>query len=313
MATVLGAAINDLADPALALSDALRRLLIVGKRIEAKDLTDWVRNELDGYADDTEIPVYRRKAELPIGLKFDGPFNGSDTLTVFLEDLPTQLQIGSAFGSLCQSVSELKALSSGEHNPRIPLPPGWIGIYRGLAETESVPMRRGYVLNDAWITVPRTVIVGVLDRIRTVALDLVLNLEAISEHIGELGGPTVDTDSRIQTQINMHISTDNSVHNVGVTQGENLALAVGDGARVTQSAPTNVEELMEAAAQLLSSEGVSELAEAIKDDDGSPSESTRSFLERVRNESHLVATGVAASAAYTGLFDLVQYVFPAFT
>lgn len=50
MTTALEAAIDALSDPSVTMPDALRRLLVVSRRIGAEELTAWLRGELNGYA-----------------------------------------------------------------------------------------------------------------------------------------------------------------------------------------------------------------------------------------------------------------------
>lgn len=88
MTTALEMAIEALSDPSVTLPDALRRLLVVSRRIGADDLSDWVRGELNGYPLDGELPTYRAGKHLPIKLRFDGPMQSSATRLVTAGPVP---------------------------------------------------------------------------------------------------------------------------------------------------------------------------------------------------------------------------------
>ena len=86
MPTALEQAIASLSDPQTTLADALRRLLVVSRRIGADDLTKWIRSELDGYATSGEAPEYRQAKGLSVTVRFDGPMNSFSLLDVVLRE-----------------------------------------------------------------------------------------------------------------------------------------------------------------------------------------------------------------------------------
>jgi hypothetical protein len=66
MTTAMERAVDALSDPSVGLPDALRALLVVSRRIEATELTTWLRGELDGYGPATAVPAYREGGNLPV-------------------------------------------------------------------------------------------------------------------------------------------------------------------------------------------------------------------------------------------------------
>ena len=69
MATAMERAIDALSDPGVSTADALRRLLVVARRIGAVDLATWIKRELDGYSDQEEVPEYRDGSALCVRLR----------------------------------------------------------------------------------------------------------------------------------------------------------------------------------------------------------------------------------------------------
>lgn len=50
--------VNMASDPAVSVSDLLRRALVAARRLDVPDLIDWITSELNGYTG--EVPEYRK-------------------------------------------------------------------------------------------------------------------------------------------------------------------------------------------------------------------------------------------------------------
>lgn len=309
MTTALETAISALSDPAVALPDALRRLLVVSRRIGAGDLTDWLRGELNGYAIEVEVPTYRAGRHLPIKLQFDGPMGMSATRTLSAAELPERLSGVMDGTDFREPIAELEALTSGTVDPQLQLPVAWIALYRHLVSEGKVPSMEMMILNYAGITMPRTHLKGILDRVKSNALDLALRLEDISPDVGDAGGPTVTDEPRLAQQVQIHL-TQLFANESTITIGDHATVASGDHATAIRVEPGDVDDLLRAAATLLQQEGVESLAEALRTDGDKPAEATRSFLDRVKAGGYLLAGGVTTNAAYDGLVALLRQAFP---
>lgn len=303
--TPLERAIESLSDPNVSIADALRGLLVVSRRIGAEDLSVWIRGELDGYTDGQDLPTYRVVQSLPIRVQFDGPFGSSASRTLAESDLPPELA-GSGAHKIAQPVAELAALSggTGDSDPHIPLPTWWLVKYRELAEQRRAPSMEMMILNHAAIVVPRTFLGGILDRVKSAALDMALGLEDVSLEAGSAGGPTVETAPELGQAVTVHL---NQIF------ATNSAVVVGDNGTAVNLQVGDVTGLLEAARSFLSDEGVKELAGALDEDGGEPGETTRTFLDRVRAGAFVLTSGIATNAAYAGLVHLVTTVFPGFS
>lgn len=308
MATALERAVDSLSDPAVGLPDALRTLLVVAKRIGADELTTWLRSELDGYDAAITVPSYREASHMPIELHFDGPMQSSATMTVTSKELPDEL--GSVMDNmdLRAPIAELVALSSGDQDPVLQLPTAWVAKYRTFASEGRAPRYMYMTLNRAAVKIPATNLKGVLDRIKTTALDLALSLEDVSPQAGDAGGPTVVDEPRLATQVNIHL-TQLFAAGATITVGDNATVATGSGATAVRLEVGDIAGLLAAAGDLLGAEGVAALEQALTDDGGQPGASTQTFLERVRNGAYVLAGGIGTNGAYDGLVELLKQVF----
>jgi hypothetical protein len=161
------------------------------------------------------------------------------------------------------------------------------------------------VANEAYISVPRTYLAGLLDRVKTVALGLALDIEGVSTEAGATGGPTVDSEPALGQTVASHM-TMIFAHNSSVS------VASGAGATAVQLQVGDVAGLLREAGELLAGDGVEALGAALKDDGDEPGEATRGFLDRVKVGAYGLAGGLTTNAAYDGLVALLQQVFPGF-
>lgn len=306
-------AIDSLSDPTVGLADSFRRLLVVSRRIGAESLTNFIRSELDGYEDRALVPPTRKAPSLTVSVRFDGYGGSYDTIRVGADELPSDLASVLDVVGFTEPVAELEALANadGDRDPRIELPLRWVMLYRAQIERNAVPHRAMMTPNQAYIAMPRTHLRGMLDRLRTAALDLALDLEAVSADAGTPSGPTVETEPKLATIVNNYISV-NAAENATVTLGDNANVASGTGATAVRLSVGDVSGLLEAAAGLLDPEGVAALQDALAEDGGEPAEHTRSFLDRVKGGAYALTGGLAVNGAYDALLQLVQQVFPNF-
>jgi len=309
MPSAIERAIDDLSDPAVALPDALRRLLVVARRISADDLAAWLSGELNGYETEATLPAYRIASQLPIRLRFDGMFGRTASLTVTGSELPNEISSFLDAMGFREPAAELNALSTADRDPELQLPMAWIGQYRKFASEGRVPRLQDSVLNDAAVVIPGTHLKGILDRIRSTALDLALSLENVAADAGDNGGPTVSTQPQLGQAITVHL-TQLFADGATITIGDQATVAAGSGATAVRLDVGDVSALIESASQLLSLESVEALQAALESDGGQPGEATRSFLDRVRSGAVLLAAGVTTNAAYDGLLALLHQVFP---
>lgn len=299
-------AIEALSDPDVSIADALRRLLVVARRIGASDLAAWIKQELEGYGSRDAAPDYRDGSTLPISVRFDGYGGASSTRRMSRRELPTELSSVMDDFKLVMPVAELEALVDGDNDPQTQLPAYWLQRFRDLADEDLVPHMPMFVANHAAVEVPRTYLRGLLDRIKTVALDLALDIEDASPDAGDTGGPTVDTEPALREAVASHMT-------LIFASNSTVAVASGAGAVAVQLQVGDVDGLLSAARSILDEQGVDDLNIALREDDGEPGDATRGFLDRVRSGSYGLVGGLAVNGAYDGLVALLGQVFPGFT
>lgn len=308
MTTQLVSAIDSLSKPGVGLADALRGLYVVAARIGAKDLAKWLLGELNGYPDDAVVPSYRRVDDLPVRVRFDG-CGGSVQFQSFQA---TELgELAATTKGLClrQSVAEMTIAAAAGKTSGFPLPIQWVMRYRELAQEQKVPTLSMHVANEALIEVQRPFLEGVLDQIKTTALGFALEVKQVSATAGEVGGPTVATNAKLQEVVSAGLTTIYNIH-----MGDNGVVATGASSVAGQTILQlgDVDGLLREARKYLSEGGVEELRLAISEDGGLPAEFTRGFLARVRSGGEILASGVAGNAAYAGLLELLQAVIQGF-
>ncbi len=314
MSTALERAIEQLSGSNAGVADALRGLLVVSRRIGATAATSWLRSELDGFEKSDEIPAYRIIASVPIEIRFDGYGGSWQKRTMTAHELPAELGNAAKDMPLIQPVAELEGLAGGDQPPQIQLPGAWLQRFRELADQRKVPHLEMSVANDAILVLPQNHLRGVLDRIKSAALDFALDIEEVSTAAGGADGPTVATDPRLAQAVAgtiTHIYAKDS----NITLGDNASVASGKrgvaGQTVIQVG--DVTDLLREARTLLSDEGVAALVAALEVDGGKPAETTRTFLGQVQRGGVLLASGISQNAAYDGLVHLLSTVFPGFS
>lgn len=303
MPTALENAVAALSDQNVPLPDALRRLLVVSRRIGADTLAEWIGHELSGYSPDDSLPSYRSAAGLPVALRFVGPFQSSITRTFSVLELPHELRGAMDNVALREPLASCVALAGGPQDPELGFPIFWIERYRQLAEQNEAPRFEMMTLDHAAARFPRTHLLGVLDRIRTTGLELALSLEDISPEVGMPGGPTVKTDLDLARVVS-----------VGVINvfGAGANVAMGDGAQAFQITPGDVPALLAAATSYLADEGIKALGAAIEADGKVAGSATKRVLEKVKGGAFALASGMSVNGAYDGLIQLLQMAFPGF-
>ena len=313
MSNSLARAIDGLSTPGVELPDALRGLYVVSRRLRAEDLAAWLRAELDGYPDERPAPPYRTAELLPIELHFDGPMRSSDKMRVTGADLPEDVGAALREQSMRQPVAELAALAAGDSEVGSDLPPMWVHLYRNHIETTgNIPHISMMMLNRARLLLPRTYLLGILDRVKSNALDLALDLEQVSADAGDTGGPTVADSPELAQVVTQHMTT-LFAPSATIVLGGHAAIASGAGGIAMQTVGADLDGLLKAVGELLGQQGRDDLHAALESDGGEPGEKTRGFLAKVKGGAYVLAGGLTTNGAYDGLVALIGSVYNGFT
>lgn len=194
------------------LSDLLRRCKVLAARLKHQEFSDWLSKELNGYADDDDVPEYRRIAVVSLG-QFSGPFgSGAKNVPIPGNSLPKKLRAIAGEHTFRESVGALTAFADSDSGS---LKGKWSAdIVQYLQHNHE--MIQGMVLVDAWRVLPTAKIKGILDTVRTRVLDFVLAIEAADPSAGDVQpGELPRVPQEAVTTIYNHTVINGGMANIG--------------------------------------------------------------------------------------------------
>jgi hypothetical protein len=304
--TTLDSLIDGLSDDNLTTSNALRKFLVVGKRLKSEAIVDWANGELNGLNDVAveEYPIYRGPLRVPVQAFFTGPFGAWQKHLITAEDVPDERNFRQVFFNCWfdESLAELEQLAQVDSDRTLskPWPLSAVDMFNRWSEagrTISVEMHQAHSVERI---VSPALLRGVIDSVRNRALMLALDLQADFPNAGEANGPTVQ-DERVGTIVKYHFETHIHGGTNTIGQGENVTqtVTVGQGENVTQNVTVNQgdsDALMLALKQLgLGLEDRNALGEALQQDGNKPGSAVKQFLSQL-GEGAIKIAGTAATA-----------------
>lgn len=201
--------VNMASDPAVSVSDLLRRALVAARRLDVPDLVDWITSELNGYTG--AVPDYR---QIRGHLEAMNPYHGP---------VPLRLAKGAEWLTLLperSAVPELEPFAKGTETLHRHFPSE---IEQTLMDGMNVPMRPHLMFTTVQIR-------GIVERVRSRILEWALDLEGrgvlgegmtftqqekqtvqqIHNHFGNVSGSQIQISSNgsTQTQANTTTGTD---------------------------------------------------------------------------------------------------------
>ena len=287
--TVLDEILDASTDSSVPIADLLRKVQIAATRLGASEIAAWARSELSGYGPDDTLPPHRRVHSIVMGL-FTGPMQSQ--ITQHLTAGPGMESMWEV--DLRQPLVELQSLSEapGDGDPRIEWPANVVQMY-----AESGTYRIQYHnLFSAWNVLTKQSLRGVIDVIRTRAMEFALDLQTSFPDAGSLGGPTVEsTPALAQTVYNI---TNNIT-------GHGTNIATGPGAQQTSTVAIGDETaLIAKLAELgLGESDRDEFVSALRDD-GIDGPRATNFLARIRSGAISLAAGLTTDVAAEVLVSL---------
>jgi hypothetical protein len=169
----------------------LRKCLVLAHKVKNQKLREWAEKELEGYGERDELPPYRRTAIIAKGF-FIGPLGAQihdQPLTPsvlkehhrhFAEEHDLRQPI-----AVYDQPLVLNEASSGE-TKQLSFVIQWPADLTAHYQTSFF---RGYVLNRAWIEVPNTVLIAMIDLVRNRILKFALEVQ------DQVGGRDIDPAS----------------------------------------------------------------------------------------------------------------------
>jgi hypothetical protein len=201
----------------------LRKCLVLAHTLKNDRLKTWAASELDGYKadgwDDTAVPEYR-KTPAPAKGFFVGAFGSQ----INSQPIPPGC-LQKEHKCFAESALLLQPIASYEGtDPHATLHLEWPAnltlLYQGR-------FFEGYVLNRAWQEIPGTVLVGLIDTVRTRLLRFALELK---DELGSVGDdPNELPKGKIDQQVVTYIfGGTNVIASTNVTQVGTIEIEKGD-------------------------------------------------------------------------------------
>ena len=282
-------------DPAISTADFLRRCQILAARLRHEPFKAWVTAELNGYADDAELPPYRKNLTGQVRAQLVGPFGReANNVPVPLTFLPRDVAEKTQSFNFYQGVGMLEALVAGAK-----------GIGHSVVTNPFPPelfaplqIMDGYAIVGMWKELPITAISNILDQVKSRALAFTLDVEAEDSKAGEVPGTSLPiAAARVDAIFNT------TIHGGTVAVGPRATIQVAQGDLNSLLSYLEVHGVNAAEQR--------ELAEAIADDGKSPGSRVAAWIGKV--SLRLAASGgrvleggggallAAAVARYFGL------------
>jgi hypothetical protein len=216
------------------LPTVLRKCKVLAAKLKNHDFEDWVHHELYGYPKDA-VPEYRILWGLPQGNFLGG--GGSGLLNVSLQEhdidpgvIDRFVRIKLEAGAVALQLM-LDRARAQDGCYKVAWPAAAMAFYKSSNVSDRL------VLAQAWTLISENMLVGILDRIRNMILDFVLQIMEANPDAGEapIGSPAVSVEK--STQIYQNTIT---VHgNVGSLAGG----SVGTQINVEMVKPGELESL----------------------------------------------------------------------
>ncbi len=202
-------------DSTVNVADLLRRCMVLAKRLKHAEFAAWITNELNGYPADVAIPGYRRLNVGSVGV-VGLPFGGRiDNAPIPSAAFPEDLQHVVVEQSFRDPISVLIDLGNATNMLKVK----WGADALAYAE-QHIPMRDGATLLDAWRVVSPATVKGVVDTVRTRALEFALAIEEEAPDAGDTppGAPPAIPNERV-TAIYYNTVINGGQANVGTSGG----------------------------------------------------------------------------------------------
>ena len=178
----------DLVNESASLSNTLRKAKILASQIDLPEFKEWLEYELSGYSDDAKVPEYRSFRPTNLGM-FSGPFgSGIRNMVLPTYNLPIGVKKFAETLTLYDGVGALEGMllqSSGALQVRWPQE-------AVIGARDSLKMTGNMVLVDAHQSLPRYVITGILDNVKSKLLDFILGMRESNITMEDLDNRNVE-------------------------------------------------------------------------------------------------------------------------
>lgn len=268
-------------DPSTSTSDLLRKCQILAFRLRHEPFKQWVAHELNGYPDKSTLPSYRGPFQADLKADTHGAF-GAGVRNIGVPDwsIPEEvvqqvkeMAFYEGVGGLESLVAEAKRADQSAV---------------ALEFSTDLAVRTEVVVNQQtvrlWKQLPVTVVSGILDVIRSKALEFVLEIEAANP----------DAGAAATTEPPIPLSQTDVIFNTVILGGQN---AIGPGATVNVT-PGDIGSLLAyLEAQGVSVEDRAELETSLRADDGTFGPKVKAWLGAMVAKTASIGAAVAEKSA----------------
>lgn len=173
----------------------LRKALVLAARLRNDELKAWVGSELNGYADATAVPDYRRTEVSSYGF-FADRLVGHATLQVPTSVLPQEFREKFRYVVMQQPINALVDMlrRSSEKGAQfqLPWPPATLQYAQKVSELECI---------SAWRQLNASFVAGAIDTVKTRILSMALELEAADPTAGDVPSTNPSISAKQVSQI----------------------------------------------------------------------------------------------------------------
>ena len=268
-------------DPAHSTADLLRKCQILAFRLGHAPFKEWVSHELNGYPDEATLPAYRGPFQGDIKADTHGAF-GSEVRNVQVPDysIPAEVRDVAKEMSFYQGVGVLTSIvedaqRTGQTVIATQFPVGVAVLTRVVVDQQTVRM---------WKELPVAVVAGILDAVRSKALEFTLEIEVENPEAGEAtpgGAPPVP------------LARADNIFNTTIYGGN---VAVGPNATVNVTPGDLGSLLAYLEAQGVAAEDRAELEAALAEDENKLGPRVKAWLGGIVAKTASFGSGTAQNA-----------------
>ena len=273
--------------------DLVRKVQIAAQRLGATDIAAWARNEVSGYPAAGPLPGYRQMHTSVIG-DFRDDFGRKFNHALDVKPPKTE---GWWIVQLRQPLLEIQALANSDGEGAAQRP--WTFQQVKLYEKAHLFGFEDFELFSAWNEITKQSLLGIVDVVRSRAMEFALDLQAKFPTAGEQGGPTIASSPGLaQTVYNI---TNNII-------GDGTNVATGADAHQTSTVNKGDEGALLARLRELGfgNKESDEFVAAISEEKSLDGPKTQSFLRRVGSGAVSLVSGVTSAATVEILVSLAK-------
>ncbi len=144
-------------------SDLLRKVLLVAKKLKIDEIEAWVLSELNGYENNTNIPQYR---QVTGEIKAINPYTGA-WMPIMFQESDSETHNSLTRRPAGQAIAQIEALVKEKGQLGMPYPP----------KLQARLIKAASLLSPPVLLVSDAQFYGILDAVRTTVLEWALKLE----------------------------------------------------------------------------------------------------------------------------------------